>query len=279
MDHRLSPLPNGTPQMDGANSDIYALDVPVIRTQQSPQLQKIGPVAPDAPDPLAAVEAAADALNQSYRPTVNGQRLQLVRGDFHRHSELSFDGVRDGPMIDSYRYFIDAVALGWVGCCDHDNGGSREYSWWMIQKFTTAYLLGSKFIPMYYYERSINYPEGHRNVLFSQRGIRPLPRLPLSSTSTVAPAPASLPRTRLPPIRGRIGATMTRKWSLSSRSIKATAKAMRCPARRGPTARPIPSPDTKPPVTCPPDLARATNSDSKRPAITSPRTFRSRTSG
>ena len=31
MDHRLSPLPNGTPQMDGANSDIYALELPVAR--------------------------------------------------------------------------------------------------------------------------------------------------------------------------------------------------------------------------------------------------------
>jgi len=189
MDHRLSPLPNGTPQLDGVNSDIFALDVPIIRTQQSPQLQRIGQVTPDPPDALAASEAAAAALNQSYRPTVNGQQLQLIRGDFHRHSELSFDGGRDGPLIDSYRYFIDASTLGWVGCCDHDNGGSREYSWWLLQKFTDAYTLGSKFIPMYYYERSVSYPEGHRNVLFAQRGVRPLPRLPLSSRDQRAPAP------------------------------------------------------------------------------------------
>jgi len=189
-DHRLSPTPNGTPQMDGANSDIYALDVPVSRTQSSPQLQKIGQVIPDTPDPAAAAEAAAAALNQSYRPTVNGQRLQLVHGDFHRHSELSFDGGRDGPLIDSYRYFIDAASLGWVGCCDHDDGGSREYSWWLIQKFTDAYALGSKFIPMYYYERSVTYPEGHRNVVFAQRGIRPLPRLPVTAPGSPAvPAP------------------------------------------------------------------------------------------
>ncbi len=189
MDHRLSPLPNGTPQLDGVNSDIFALDVPINRTQQSPQLQKIGQVTPDPPDAMAAAETAAATLNQSYRPTVNGRQLQLIRGDFHRHSELSFDGGRDGPLIDSYRYFIDASTLGWVGCCDHDNGGSREYSWWLLQKFTDAYTLGSKFIPMYYYERSVNYPEGHRNVLFAQRGVRPLPRLPLSSRDQRAPAP------------------------------------------------------------------------------------------
>ncbi len=179
MDHRLSPLPNGTPAMDGVNSDIFALDVPINRAQQSPQLTKIGPVMPDAPDSLAAAEAASATLNQSYRPTVNGQQLQLVRGDFHRHSELSFDGGRDGPPS----------TLGWVGCCDHDNGGSREYSWWILQKFTDAYALGAKFIPMYYYERSVNYPEGHRNVLFAQRGVRPLPRLPLSSRDQRMPAP------------------------------------------------------------------------------------------
>ena len=69
-----------------------------------------------------AAEAGADAVVKSYRPTVNGQPYQLVRGDFHRHTEISLDGARDGPLIDSYRYFIDAASLDWVGCCDHDDG-------------------------------------------------------------------------------------------------------------------------------------------------------------
>ncbi len=189
MDHRLSPLPNGTPQVDGVNADLYALDLPVTRTQQTPQLTMIGQVTPDPPDPSAASEAASALLEESYRPTVNGQRYQLMRGDFHRHSEVSFDGGHDGPLIDSYRYFIDAATLGWVGCCDHDNGGSREYTWWLVQKFSDAYLLGSKFVPMDYYERSIAYPEGHRNIIFTKRGIRPLPRLPISAVTPVAPAP------------------------------------------------------------------------------------------
>ena len=190
MDHRLSPLPNGTPQVDGANSDIYSLELPVSRAQQSPQLQKVGPAMPAARDPAAVAEAASVALNQNYRPTVNGVPLQLVRGDFHRHTEISFDGRQDGPLIDGYRYAIDAASLGWIGCCDHDDGGAREYSWWLTQKFTDAYLLGSKFIPMFYYERSVGYPEGHRNVVFAQRGIRTLPRLPPTSpNSPSTPAP------------------------------------------------------------------------------------------
>jgi hypothetical protein len=189
-DHRLSPMPNSTPQLDGANSDIYALDLLVNRTQQSAQLQKIGPVTPDTPDAPAIAETASAKLNQSYRPTVNGQTLRLIRGDFHRHTEVSFDGRGDGPFVDGYRYSIDAASLDWIGCCDHDNGGAREYSWWIAQKFADAYFLGTKFIPMYYYERSVAYPEGHRNVLFAQRGIRPLPRLPVTAPNSPSmPAP------------------------------------------------------------------------------------------
>ena len=73
---------------------------------------------------------------------------------------------------DAYRYLIDAAQLDWGGCCDHDNGGGREYSWWIQQKLTDAYHLSGAYVPMFSYERSVAYPEGHRNVLFAQRGIR-----------------------------------------------------------------------------------------------------------
>ena len=189
-DHRLTPAPNGTPALDGSNYDIYAYQLPVTRTQQNPpQLTMIGSVTPAAPPASVAAEEGQIALARAYTPTVNGQRYHLARGDFHRHTEISFDGARDGPLIDSYRYFIDAAALDWVGCCDHDDGDGREYSWWLMQKFTDAYLLGTRFVPMYYYERSVNYPEGHRNIIFQQRGIRPLPRLPLSATVSNPPGP------------------------------------------------------------------------------------------
>lgn len=188
-DHRLSPPPGGNVENQGINSDIFHSEVAIARTQQAPQLQKIGSLTPDAPDPAAAGEAAAAVLSRNYRPTVNGQTYRLLRGDFHRHTEISFDGRNDGPLVDAYRYYLDAASLDWAGCCDHDNGEGREYSWWLIQKFTDAYLLASRYIPMFYYERSVNYPEGHRNVIFAQRGVRTLPRLPLSSPGSSAPAP------------------------------------------------------------------------------------------
>jgi hypothetical protein len=93
-----------------------------------------------------------------------------LRGEFHRHTEISGDGARDGPLLDAYRYLIDAAYMDWGGCCDHDNGGGREYNWRLEQKLTDAYKLGDKYIPMFSYERSVGYPEGHRNVVFPRRG-------------------------------------------------------------------------------------------------------------
>src|ERR1700722_4222108 len=58
------------------------------------------------------------------------------------------------------------------------------------QKMTDAYHLGSRFVTMFSYERSVVYPEGHRKVLFAQRGIRPLARLPkVANDAPFAPAP------------------------------------------------------------------------------------------
>ena len=66
--------------------------------------------------------------------------------------------------------------LDWLGNGDHD-AGRREYPWWLIQKTTTIFQLPDAFTPMYTYERSVSYPDGHRNPIFVQRGVRPLRRL------------------------------------------------------------------------------------------------------
>ena len=65
--------------------------------------------------------------------------LRIVRGEFHRHSEISMDGGNDGSILDQWRYAIDTAAMDWVGCCDHDNGGGREYTWWITQKLTDSF--------------------------------------------------------------------------------------------------------------------------------------------
>ncbi len=134
---------------------------------------------PDEPDFAAAAEKEARdvARARAARTTLGDKTLRLWRGEFHRHTELSGDGGGDGLLLDMWRYGIDAAALDWIGNGDHDNGGGREYSWWITQKTTDMFQLPGVFTPMYTYERSCSYPDGHRNVVFPRRGIRTLPRL------------------------------------------------------------------------------------------------------
>jgi hypothetical protein len=142
------------------------------------------------PDPRDKAEAAQIAAMRKYRlkmPT--GQELQVARGEFHRHSEVSMDGGGDGTLLDQYRYALDTADLDWIGCCDHDNGGGREYSWWTAQQTTDMFYMQLKFVPMYSYERSVPYPEGHRNLIFAHRGVRPLPRLPITAADKSGKAP------------------------------------------------------------------------------------------
>jgi hypothetical protein len=170
---------------DPFNNDLYS-DVIALAPAS-------GPVAvTSAPAPSVAPANPADKSEQTAVAAMHNLRvkgLKLVRGEFHRHSEISMDGGNDGTILDQWRYALDAGALDWVGCCDHDNGGGREYSWWITQKETQIFYSPGKFVPMFNYERSVQYPEGHRNVIFAQRGIRTLPRLPKMDDESTGPAP------------------------------------------------------------------------------------------
>src|SRR6202011_844605 len=87
----------------------------------------------------AAAEQAAVQRIRNYRVEAAGKKYKLLRGEFHRHTEISWDGGPDGSLEDMFRYAIDAAALDWIGNGDHDNGAGREYAWWLIQKFSDAY--------------------------------------------------------------------------------------------------------------------------------------------
>lgn len=151
--------------------------------------------ASNPPDPNATpsesteAERANIAHARTARATVRGEDLTLLRGEFHRHTEFSSDGGSDGPLQDMWRYAIDVSDLDWVGNGDHDNGHNRPYPWWLIQKTTDAFQIPDRFTTVFSYERSRPYPEGHRNVVFKQRGVRPLPRLPLAKPKDEGPAP------------------------------------------------------------------------------------------
>ncbi len=141
------------------------------------------------PAPGVAEERAAVERCREYRVAIDGKELRILRGEFHRHTEISGDGGNDGPLEDMWRYAIDVAGMDWIGCGDHDNGAGREYPWWLTQKTTDLYHLPGAFDPVFSYERSVRYPEGHRNVIFPYRGVRTLPRLPISDRDVFAPAP------------------------------------------------------------------------------------------
>jgi hypothetical protein len=71
---------------------------------------------------------------------------------------------------------LDAADMDWIGNGDHDNGFGDEYMWWHFQKVAELFQNPPRFVAMHVYERSVVYPNGHRNVIFPRAGIRPLPR-------------------------------------------------------------------------------------------------------
>ena len=92
---------------------------------------------------------------------------------------------------DRGRVFRDA-ALDWAGDCDHEHGDAREYSLWTTQKLTDVFYSPGRFAPLFSHRRSVEYPQGHRNVVFFRRGVRPLPRLRRVADDSARLAPDTL---------------------------------------------------------------------------------------
>ena len=102
---------------------------------------------------------------------------RIYRGDTHRHTEFSMDGNNDGSLLDAYRYAIDAAELDYLMVSEHNGlgGPDNEYPNWLLQQMVDVFTIPGKFVPLYGYERSVAYPNGHRNVIFARRGNPALP--------------------------------------------------------------------------------------------------------
>lgn len=122
-------------------------------------------------------EAADLARIRAYAINSGGTAYHIYRGDTHRHTEFSFDGHNDGSLLDGYRYSLDAAALDFIGISDHNNlsGPDLEYVNWLEQQEADVFMIKGSFVPLCAYERSVSYPNGHRNVLFAVRGNPTLP--------------------------------------------------------------------------------------------------------
>jgi hypothetical protein len=151
-----------------------AAEAPVLASIDATQVAAMQPVHENESDDIDFI--------RNFRVDFRGKQLRLLRGEFHRHTEFTAHRDQDGSLEDSWRYALDAADLDWMGNGDHDNGLGHEYMWWLIQKMSDLHHHPQQFVAAMTYERSLQYPNGHRNVMMPRRGIRPLPRGSLESS-------------------------------------------------------------------------------------------------
>jgi hypothetical protein len=138
--------------------------------------QFVPPPAADAPGShIHARETEQVARIRGYKLEARGRNYRIYRGDLHRHTDISGDGAGDGSLLDLYRYAFDAATLDFILVADHNMGDDNDYTWWRTQKSNDLYTVPGAFISLYGYERSVPYPNGHRNVIWLNRGHRTLP--------------------------------------------------------------------------------------------------------
>ncbi len=125
--------------------------------------------------PVHNTESADVKAIRGYTIKANQAQYKIFRGDMHRHTDFSQDFKYDGSLLEVYRYALDAAGFDYIAPTDHQAGFDQEYSWWQNQKLVDLFLVGDTFVPLFAYERSLPYPNGHRNIVWSYRGIRTLP--------------------------------------------------------------------------------------------------------
>ena len=102
--------------------------------------------------------------------------LRIVRGDLHRHTELSQDigGLDDGSLIEFYRYMIDVANMDFGASTDHQGGGT-DYWNYLTQEFTDMFHFPQRYSSLYAYERNMGNPFGHRNIIHTKRNYSVVP--------------------------------------------------------------------------------------------------------
>src|SRR5258706_541056 len=148
---------------------VYAGSLTLPGKGAEPQLSAYRPAQEPAP-PVHATEARDVAGIRAHRVKYGNESLRIVRGDLHRHTELSQDigGLDDGSLPEFYRYMIDAAAMDFGASTDHQAGGT-DYWNFLTQQMADMYHFPQRFVPLYAYERNIGNPDGHRNIIHTGR--------------------------------------------------------------------------------------------------------------
>jgi hypothetical protein len=160
-----------------ANAEIYAANL------SSPGRDRKGAEPPLVARRETAVETIPVHANEAddvrtirtHQIEAGGKRYRIYRGDMHRHTDVSQDFKYDGSLLEVYRYALDAAGFDYIAPTDHQTGFDQEFTWWQNQKLVDLFFLPGRFTPLFAYERSLPFPNGHRNVVFAHRGVRTLP--------------------------------------------------------------------------------------------------------
>lgn len=180
-------------------ADVYAASLPI--PQSPPEAAQLRDrVVPTLKYTVVHRNEAEDVRRlRSFTIDGDGGTYHIYRGDMHRHTEFSnSDGNNDGSLTEAYRYALDAASLDFLAVTDHNGQGGPDIDYinWLLQKEADLFFLPGKFTPMFSYERSVRYPNGHRNVIFAERGnpTLPLPKAEASGQTGAAALYAYLKR-------------------------------------------------------------------------------------
>lgn len=124
-------------------------------------------------DPLLERETPSRPRDEHHTWKVGGKTYRLVWGDLHRHTDFSNCRTgHDGCVLEHFRYAFDIAALDFMGTSDHTDIGKRydPYEWWQTQRNVDVFFAPGKFHSLYAYEREQQFPWGHRNIVFPERG-------------------------------------------------------------------------------------------------------------
>ena len=159
------------------HADVYSGRLPALAGAAAEAQLKAKVVPKLVTTPVHVTEKEDLARIRGYAIQSEGKTYKIYRGDTHRHSEFSMDGNNDGSLHQTYRYAIDAAELDWLAQTDHNGEGGPDipYIAWLLQQASDLFSLPTRFTPIYAYERSVSYPNGHRNILFATRGNPTLP--------------------------------------------------------------------------------------------------------
>ena len=159
--------------------DVYAGKLEISKSGGGSVTNEFFVAGDDLRSPARAEDSEPDTarpLWKRYQMEAGAKRYTAVWGDLHRHTDLSFDGYSDGSLYDCYRYAIDAAGMDFLGPSEHvlPEKADTDYMWHMVDKAVAVYQLPGTFYPVLNYERTVGYPDGHRNIVWRGRGYAPI---------------------------------------------------------------------------------------------------------